>query len=84
MAHAVRGHRELDGHELAIETAIETAADRCHGMKDGQPIPGREVLFARNVGPGPWLAVVVAYDGPRGEVITAYAERRGPREDRRI
>src|SRR4051794_4943360 len=72
MAHIVRRHRELDGCELAICTAVENATIRSRGKK-----PGREVLYTPNLGPGPWLAVVVAYDGREGEIITAFGSK-GP------
>lgn len=84
MRHIERGHPEMRGCELAIATAIENAVDRCRGKKKGRFVKNREVLFARNLGPGNWLAVVVAYGGQKGEVITAYADRNGPKESERI
>lgn len=75
MKHVARSHRELDGCEIAIATAIENAEFRCRSKR-----PGREVLYASNLGPARWLAVVVAYDGTQGEVITAYGSKKGPQE----
>lgn len=74
MGHIARRHPELDGCELAIRTAVENATFRCRGRT-----PDREVLYAPNLGPTAWLAVVVAYgEGGDGEVITAFASKRGP------
>jgi hypothetical protein len=74
MYHVARRHPELDGCELAITTAIETALARCRGHQRD-----REVLYAPNLGPAAWLAVVVAYDGGVGKVVTAFGSKRGPR-----
>lgn len=84
MRHIVKGHPEMHDLELAIMTAIENASVRCKGRKGGRFVTGREVHFAENLGPGPWLAVVVAYEGSRGAVITAYADKRGPKDADRI
>lgn len=75
MQHIARGHPEMEGCELAIVTAIENATERCRGRQ-----PGREILFAPNLGPAAWLAVVVAYADGRGEVVTAYGHAKGPKE----
>ena len=75
MDHVARRHPELDGCELAITTAVETALARCRGRQ-----PGREVLYAPNLGPAAWLAVVVAYDGRVGKIITAFGSKRGPKD----
>jgi hypothetical protein len=75
MRHIERRHPELDGCELAIATAIETAFSRCRSKRSD-----REILYAPNLGPVDWLAVVVAYDGPRGRVVTAHGSKRGPKD----
>jgi hypothetical protein len=75
MRHISRRHPEMDGCDLAITTAIENATQRCLGRQ-----PGREILYAPNLGPARWLAVVVAYSAGRGEVVTAYGHPKGPRE----
>jgi hypothetical protein len=75
MAHIEQSHPEMRGCELAITTAIENAMIRCVGRKQGRVVEGREKLFARALGPGEWLAVVVAYDGDVGHVITAHADK---------
>jgi len=84
MRHIADRRPEMDGCEMAIKAAVESARDRCHGRKNGEPIENREILFAPKLGDGPWLAVVVAYEGDHGTVLTAYADRRGPREADRI
>ncbi len=75
MRHITRRHPERDGCELAITTAVENAQFRSRGNQEG-----REVLYAPNLGPTAWMAVVVAYENHWGEVITAYASKRGPKE----
>jgi len=84
MRHIREGHPELDGCDLAITTTIETARDRSRGNPAGRFERDREVLFAPNLGPGPWLAVVVAYSESGGEVITAYAAKKGPKDADRL
>lgn len=78
MAHIERGHPEMRGRELAIATAIEV------GVRCRTRVKGREKLYAPELGPGKWLAVVVAYGEERGVVITAFADKNGPRESDRI
>jgi hypothetical protein len=84
MQHIAERRPEMDGCELAIKAAVESSRDRCRGRKNGMPVENREVLYARRIGPGEWLAVVVAYEGDHGTVLTAYADRHGPREADRI
>lgn len=67
-------HEELDGHELAVMRAVETAEK----SKTGN-FTGSEVLYGQNLGPARWLAVVVEYDGFYGRVITAYPHNKEPR-----
>ena len=55
--------------------AVETALARCRGRQRD-----REVLYAANLGPAAWLAVVVVYDGGVGRIITAFGSKRGPKE----
>lgn len=67
-------HEQLDGHELAVMRAVETAEKTKVGN-----FPGSEVLYGQNLGPARWLAVVVEYDGFHGRVITAYPHNKEPR-----
>ena len=76
--HIERRHVEMRGYELAIATTLET------GIRYRAGQDGREKFFARQLGPGKWLAVVVAYSGRTGRVITAYADKNGPKEADRI
>lgn len=79
VAHIEERHPEMSGRELAIATAIEVGV-RCKTHKRG-----REKWIAPDIGPGKHLAVVVAYDENNvGRVITAYADKNGPREADRI
>ena len=78
VAHIERRHPEMYGRELAIATAIEVGV-RCRTQKEG-----REKWIAPDIGPGKHLAVVVAYENNVGKVITAYADKNGPRKADRI
>lgn len=69
-------HEQLDGHELAVMRAVENA----DMSKDGN-FPGSKVLYGKGLGPARWLAVVVAYDGLNGRVITAYPHNKEPKND---
>lgn len=78
--HIVKGHPILDGWELAIMRAVEDADETCRGNK-----PGREIHWAKQLGPARWLAVVVAYDRRgRGMIVTAFPSRRPPKIENRI
>ncbi len=69
---------KLNGLELAVMSAVANAEVTRRGS-----VPGREVHYARNLGPSRWMAVVVAYAGSTGTVITAYPTRdEPPMEDR--
>lgn len=72
-------HGELDGSHLLIVTTVEQAEYRTRGKINGEPVPDREVLWARNLGPsGRWMRVVVRYKERKGVVITAYAGKEDP------
>ena len=47
-------------------------------------VPGREVHYARDIGPSRWMAVVVAYEGSAGTLITAYPARDEPSMEGRL
>ncbi len=72
--HIVNGHKALDGYELAVMRAVETADTSRQGN-----FAGATVLYARDLGPARWLAVVVAYKRGRGEIITAYPHTKEPK-----
>lgn len=57
--HIVDGHPAMDGLELALKCAVESA-DQRHTAR------GAEKLFGKNLGPAKWLVVVVAYDESGG------------------
>ena len=70
---------KLDGLELAVMSAVENAEVTRRGN-----VPGREVHYARDLGPSRWMAVVVAYAGSTGTVITAYPTRDEPPMEGRL
>jgi hypothetical protein len=77
--HIIRGHRALEQLEGAVKAAVETADIRRPGNGEGI-----EVLYGRNLGPAAWLAVVVAFDGLRGTILTAYPQAKEPKEEDRL
>lgn len=78
VAHIEKRHPEMRGRELAIATTLEV------GVRCRTKVEGREKWIAPDIGPGKHLAVVVAYENNVGKVITAYADRNGPRKADRI
>lgn len=72
--HIVDGHPELDGLELAVMRAVETADITVDGNK-----PGTMKHCAKDLGPARYLSVVVAYEGNMGMVRTAYPQSKEPR-----
>ena len=69
----------LDGLELAVMSAVEHAEVTRRGN-----VPGREVHYARDLGPSRWMAVGVAYAGSTGTVVTAYPTRDEPPMEGRL
>jgi hypothetical protein len=74
--HICKRHRQLDGYEIAVMTAIENADKTKMGNT-----PNSRVIYAEGIGPARWLAVVVEYDGLNGHVVTAYPFSKEPRAD---
>lgn len=76
MRHIEKHHPNLTARELAIETAVEIAETRQRGNYEGA-----EKLYAPDLGPARFLAVVVEYDGLQGRVITAHPDNDEPTTD---
>lgn len=72
-----KGHPELEGLEMAVMRVVEDADHTCDGN-----FPGAKAFYKRNLGPARYLAVVVAYDGQIGRVITAYPCSKEPKTQR--
>jgi hypothetical protein len=72
-AHIVGGHPELAPHLIAVVGAVRAPTHRRAGPRDGE-----EWFYLEGVGPSRFLKVVVAYDGSRGFIITAFARRSMP------
>ena len=70
---------KLDGLERAVMSAVENAEVTRRGN-----VPGSEVHYARDLGRSRWMAVVVAYAGSTGTVITAYPTRDEPPMEGRL
>lgn len=70
---------ELDGHpELAHYRAeVLRAVSGPDEIRPGRRRNERW-YFLRGAGPSRWLQVVVAYEGDRGWIVTAFARRRDP------
>jgi hypothetical protein len=75
MDHIASRHPEVRADDVlaAIERARQRTRARTVGGEE------RETLWAEEVGPNRWLAVVVAYAGRTGRVVTAYGTNRGPK-----
>jgi len=73
--HIALRHPEVRADDVLI--AIERARHRT----TARPVAGeqRETLWAESVGRNRWMAVVVAYVGRTGRVVTAYGTNRGPK-----
>lgn len=79
--HVVERHSEIRPGD--ITQAVQRADTRTNSRNRRV---GREILWcrSRDFGPAQWLCVVVAYEGRVGQVKTAYANGKGPREADRI
>ncbi len=75
--HILDGHREVRVEN--IKKAVETAEKRTRGNT-----PGTEKLWARNLPPARWFAVVVAYEGRVGRVVTALGISKDPKSEELI
>lgn len=70
---AADGHPELGVHQAEVMRAIQGPDQRHPGRRENE-----QWFFLRDVGPSRWLQVVVAYEGARGWVVTAFARRKDP------
>ncbi len=70
---AADGHPELVEHQAAVMQAVSTPDQRRPGRASNE-----QWYFLRNAGPSRWLQVVVAYEGDRGWIVTAFGRRRDP------
>lgn len=71
--HILRGHPDLAPHRDAILAAISAPTIRRPGRE-----PNEWWHYLEGAGPSRWLKVVVAYEGDRGYVRTAFARRSFP------
>lgn len=67
------GHPELGGHQDAILRAVRDPDTVQPGRRSNE-----RWYFLRGAGPSRWLQVLVAYDGSRGWIVTAFGRRRDP------
>lgn len=74
--HILEGHPEMAGLELAVMRVVESADKECAGN-----FPGARKFYKRGLGPARWLAVVVAYDGMMGKVVTAHPFSKEPKSN---
>jgi hypothetical protein len=68
-----RRHPELEPYRAQVLQALRAPDRRLPGRREGE-----EWFYLAGVGPSRWLKVVVAYEGGRGRVITAFARRSIP------
>lgn len=67
------GHPELEPFRAEVLRAVETPTTRKPGRRDNEVW-----YFLADAGPSRWLQVVVAYEGERGWIVTAFARRAKP------
>lgn len=67
------GHPELAPLQNAILRAVSEPHDRRPGNRSGQ-----EWFYGVGFGPSRFVRVVVAYEGGRGRIVTAFPRRRLP------
>jgi hypothetical protein len=67
------GHPELTGLKSEVLRAVQAPDTR-----QTAPRSNEEWFFLRGVGPSRWLQVVVAYEGGRGFIVTAFGRRKDP------
>jgi len=72
------GHILQEHGEMALyrEEVMATVASPEH--RRGDPRPGRERYYSRDVGPSRWLFVVVDFNETPARIVTAYANRKDP------
>lgn len=73
--HIVRpdGHPELADFHSEVLRAVQTP-----DKQQMAPRSNEQWFFLRGVGPSRWLQVVVAYEGDRGFIVTAFGRRKDP------
>jgi hypothetical protein len=71
--HILKGHPDLGPYRDAILATISAPTIRRPGRE-----PNEQWHYLEGVGPSRWLKVVVAYEGDRGYVRTAFARRSFP------
>ena len=71
--HIVVEHPELFEHLPEVLAAVRNPYSRVSGQRDNE-----HWYLLKKEGPSRWLQVVVAYDGGRGWIVTAFARRRMP------
>lgn len=71
--HIVVEHPELVPHREQILEAVRVPYTRLPGQRDNE-----HWYLLKKEGPSRWLQVVVAYEGDRGWIVTAFARRRMP------
>jgi hypothetical protein len=71
--HIVAAHPELAPHRQEVLAAVRVPYTRLAGRRENE-----EWYLLKKEGPSRWLQVVVAYEGARGWIVTAFARRRMP------
>jgi hypothetical protein len=67
-------HPDIAPYLREVMAAVREPDRRSEGRR-----PDETWFFAESVGPGPWLRVVVHYEGGEGWIVTAHAQRPPPR-----
>jgi hypothetical protein len=73
--HIIRpdGPPDLADHQEEVLRAVQAPVGRRTAPRSNE-----QWYFLRDVGPSRWLQVVVAYEGNRGFIVTAFGRRKDP------
>lgn len=66
-------HPELVAHRAEVMATVQVPSLQLPGLRSNE-----RWYYLEPAGPSRWLKVVVAYEGERGWIVTAFARRRLP------
>jgi len=72
-AHTLEEHPELAPYRSTVLAAVREPDLVRPGRRSNE-----QWMFERGAGPSRWLQVVVAYEGDRGWIVTAFGRRQDP------
>lgn len=73
--HIAAQHPEISSSQAGLLRAVQQPDHR-----ESDPRPGRERFWLKGSGPSRWLRVIVDFSSEPAEVVTAFGDRKDPRE----